>query len=1544
MSGGSLHQDVFPLPGGYDYSFDGKRFRSDTRDIMTYCAGQWMSDYTYENTFSLLQEFPTRELTDTLAGVSSVEVAGSINLIDNTADVSLTAVAPVGRTPAPTPGPYHIEFYDGSTKLSDVPFTPLGLGSHDSGGQEPPHAFIDETVALPAGADRLVIFDDRSGAEISSVAISGQPPIVSESSPADGDALPASGIVTVEWASGDADGDPVTHSVLYRAAASDPWTVLGAGLTGTSFDIDAAGLAGSVNAMIRVVAYDGFNESHDDVTGLDVPDKPSVVSIDAPADGTMITAGQPLQLSGSAAPVGGEEVPDAAFRWQSDLDGVLGIGPSLAANSLSVGTHILELRVTTQSGAAATATVTVVVFDDGEAPEVLDISTDELTFGGTSTSPPAPQSFEVFDQSGGSIPWTATSDNPNVLLSVGSGTTPATVAVSIDMGGIAGGDSLSGEITLQRSDGTGDPRVIDVRAESDLTPGSVAPISIDFGRQVQGTSGSPRTVTFTNNGGERITLGAAELAGAAPSEFSLPTDQCAGVPLSTGQSCAVGVTFGPSRAGRREAYLVLPDSDTDSAWYVSLTGLAHRQVAQPDGKLLGWGKNHAGQVGVVNTTPPCSAGIRCVPLLRDIGIADAIAATSNFFASAAITSDGTPLVWGTNCLGVFANGVYGNCATNVTTPQQPQYGRFSVEGLLTGVTDIAAGADHFVALRDDGSVVAWGSNSHAQVLGCGGGSSGAWISRAIPVRTTPCDTNLLVGVVAVAAGYQPDSFTSGSSYALKTDGTVVQWGATHGGSNSFGTLEPVQILGPGGAPLSGIVEIAAQMALHQNGTVWTWGEGLEGQLGNGQLSDPSGIPGDITAVQVLKPDGSGPLTEVKAIASFDRERYALTNDGRVLAWGSGAGDMDAGIALGIGGIRPAVTPLPTPVLAPGGAAPLTGVVDIAAGLARRPDGSVVAWGDARYGVLGDGTYFFNPWGNTVAIPPNPDAGPRWSVPVRGEGGNGFLTGTARLVGGLTRFALTGAPGGGGGGPTTLTAGSPVAVATTAGTALEQVIATFDDSLPTEAFAFSVNVDWGDDSEDSSAVVTGPDGGPYQIHGAHTYESAGDYELTIDVASRSGDSITLTGTANVDEVTLGALPARESPFVAGTTASHPLAGFTTPNRASDEASFHAMVDWGDGAPPEAALVLGPPGGPFDVVAEHAYRRADTDPYPLVLHVTDEDGAEITLPGTAIVTPASLVADATFGTDVLAGRSFSGSIARFRDGNPLSRATDYSALIRWGDEIETVGVLTGPDGGPYTVAGSHEYLGDGPFGVDVILNGPGTSASASTTLLQRQHRLRLTGSATPTGGAVPLDVTFTYVAHNDGANALWLVDVFGTSCGSAIRSGGDPNGNGVLDPGEAWAFTCERTFGQTGDVSDFAAATAYGLNDALGVRSNEVSTPISVGSGWPFSGFFQPVDNPPGVNVVKAGSTVPVKFGLGADRGLDIFASGFPASARTACDSGSLQDDLKQIAPPGAAALTYDATASRYHFNWKTVRSWAGTCRKLTLRFRLGGEQTALFRFK
>src|SRR4051812_10083519 len=104
----------------------------------------------------------------------------------------------------------------------------------------------------------------------------------------------------------------------------------------------------------------------------------------------------------------------------------------------------------------------------------------------------------------------------------------------------------------------------------------------------------------------------------------------------------------------------------------------------------------------------------------------------------------------------------------------------------TRFTAIAGGGFHSLALKDNGTVVAWGSDAQRQ-------------------STVPSD---LHGVTAIAAGWL-------HSLALKSDGTVVAWG-----KDSYGECTV-----PDG--LSNVIAIAAgafhNLALRSDGTVIAWG-------------------------------------------------------------------------------------------------------------------------------------------------------------------------------------------------------------------------------------------------------------------------------------------------------------------------------------------------------------------------------------------------------------------------------------------------------------------------------------------------------------------------------------------------------------------------------------------------------------------------------------------------------------------------------------------------------------------------------------------------
>jgi hypothetical protein len=122
---------------------------------------------------------------------------------------------------------------------------------------------------------------------------------------------------------------------------------------------------------------------------------------------------------------------------------------------------------------------------------------------------------------------------------------------------------------------------------------------------------------------------------------------------------------------------------------------------------------------------------------------------------------------------------------------------------------------------------------------------------------------------------------------------------------------------------------------------------------------------------------------------------------------------------------------------------------------------------------------------------------------------------------------------------------------------------------------------------------------------------------------------------------------------------------------------------------------------------------------------------------------------------------------------------------------------------------------------------------------------------------------------------------------------------------------------------------------------VSVPNHTNYDW--AGFYSPVDNPDVLNKAKAGSAIPVKFSLGGDQGLDIFATGSPGSRQINCDSADAVDAIEETVTAGSSSLSYDATTDQYTYVWKTNKGWANTCRELVVKLDDGTEHLANFKF-
>ena len=174
-----------------------------------------------------------------------------------------------------------------------------------------------------------------------------------------------------------------------------------------------------------------------------------------------------------------------------------------------------------------------------------------------------------------------------------------------------------------------------------------------------------------------------------------------------------------------------------------------------------------------------------------------------------------------------------------------------------------------------------------------------------------------------------------------------------------------------------------------------------------------------------------------------------------------------------------------------------------------------------------------------------------------------------------------------------------------------------------------------------------------------------------------------------------------------------------------------------------------------------------------------------------------------------------------------------------------------------------------------------------------------------------------------------------------------------------YVCEDEAGGSGVAScigDAVSGHAIDTN-SVGTKSFTVNAADNAGNTvslthhysvvYSFSGFLQPVDNYPTVNTVNGGQAIPVKFSLGGDQGLDIFASGYPKAVAYSCGSegdGSSALIEETVTNSGKSSLQYDPVTDTYTYVWKTDKAWAGTCRRLVVKLSDNSEQVALFQFK
>jgi hypothetical protein len=158
------------------------------------------------------------------------------------------------------------------------------------------------------------------------------------------------------------------------------------------------------------------------------------------------------------------------------------------------------------------------------------------------------------------------------------------------------------------------------------------------------------------------------------------------------------------------------------------------------------------------------------------------------------------------------------------------------------------------------------------------------------------------------------------------------------------------------------------------------------------------------------------------------------------------------------------------------------------------------------------------------------------------------------------------------------------------------------------------------------------------------------------------------------------------------------------------------------------------------------------------------------------------------------------------------------------------------------------------------------------------------------------------------------------------------------------SCSGSVASGGNVDTSSVGPKTFTVEAIDKVGNVTSTSYNYTVVYDFSGFLQPVDDLPTLNIINAGRAVPVKFGLSGYQGLDIFAEGYPKSQQVACDSKAPNDALEETMTANASGLTYDDSTEQYNYVWKTEKAWMGTCRQLVMKLDDGSYHRINFALK
>ena len=490
-----------------------------------------------------------------------------------------------------------------TTSLSPATHT-ITLTATDSGGFTGSAAITVRVNAVPiasAGADVQVVDADGTGAET---------------------------VVLDGFASSDADGSIVSY------VWTDGATTAGTGPAPT------VSLGVGVHTLTLTVTDNDGATATDDVVVTVTGNTAPTAAIQSPQTGQVFPLGAVVSLRGVGSDVEDGSISGAGLAWSSSLDGVLGVGGSISAPSLSVGTHVLTLTATDAGGLTGSASVSIRI----NAPPTADAGPDQTVSdadgsgdepvgldGSASSDPEGPVAAWAWALGGTTI---ASGANPVVTLPLGVHAITLTVTdtdgstdtdnVTVTIGGntaptAAIQSPASGSVFL-----LGAP-VTFAGSASDPEDGVLGGGALAWSSDVDGPigSGTGFATTALSAGAHLVTLTATDRGG-----------------LTASDAISIRVNAPPTAAAGPDQLLTDADGSGDEA--VTLDGSGS---SDPEGPLASYvWTNATGGVVAIGANPTVSLPVAGSPHALTLTVTDADGAQATDGIVVTIAGNSVPSV------------------------------------------------------------------------------------------------------------------------------------------------------------------------------------------------------------------------------------------------------------------------------------------------------------------------------------------------------------------------------------------------------------------------------------------------------------------------------------------------------------------------------------------------------------------------------------------------------------------------------------------------------------------------------------------------------------------------------------------------------------------------------------------------------------------------------------------------------------------------------------------------------------------------------------